>query len=141
MTLILRNWLLHRHEVYGNDTLWDWRYICELCRTWPIWPILQKFRPILTPTFWSFFLKNPHFSQNLVCGTKKLDQLQKKYFFTKSYTIVLSTPSIVLIEKLVTELVHLKIRSWKCAFFEIPLQGIFRFKGNPLRNEKNYNEE
>ena len=42
---------------------------------------------------------------------KEVEPNSKQIFFTESYTIVLSTPSIVLIEKLVTELVHLKIRS------------------------------
>jgi hypothetical protein len=47
-------------------------------------------------------------------------------------------PSITLMEQLFTEMLNFKIWSRKCVFFEIPFQGIFSYKGNPLRNEKSF---
>ena len=121
--------------------VWKWYlgwlkiHICELYGSWPIWPILQKFRPILTPTFWSFFLKNYDFWQNLGCGTKKLDQLQKKYFFEKSYTYVLYTPSMVSIEQLLAKLLNLKVWSWKKRIFW-RVQKVPKFFGYQNRSMK-----
>ena len=57
-----------------------------------------------------FFL-NHDFRQNLTCGTKKLNQLHKKYFFEKSYTYVFPTPSMVSIEQLLAKLPNLKVGS------------------------------